>query len=43
MEGRLTEKQMNNFRQECDGEGLSSYPHPHLMAISGSSQRFLWA
>jgi pyruvate dehydrogenase E1 component len=31
MEGRLTESQMNNFRQECDGEGLSSYPHPHLM------------
>lgn len=31
MEGRLTEKQMDNFRQECDGEGLSSYPHPHLM------------
>ncbi|WP_426358409.1 pyruvate dehydrogenase (acetyl-transferring), homodimeric type [Pseudocolwellia sp. HL-MZ19] len=31
LEGRLTEKQMNNFRQECDGEGLSSYPHPHLM------------
>jgi pyruvate dehydrogenase E1 component len=31
IEGRLTEKQMDNFRQECDGEGLSSYPHPHLM------------
>jgi len=31
IEGRLTEQQMNNFRQECDGEGLSSYPHPHLM------------
>ncbi|SEK93010.1 pyruvate dehydrogenase E1 component [Colwellia chukchiensis] len=31
MEGRLTEEQMNNFRQECDGKGLSSYPHPHLM------------
>ena len=31
MEGRLTESQMDNFRQECDGEGLSSYPHPHLM------------
>ena len=31
VEGRLTEKQMDNFRQECDGEGLSSYPHPHLM------------
>jgi len=31
MEGRLTEDQMNNFRQECDGKGLPSYPHPHLM------------
>ncbi|OUS25567.1 pyruvate dehydrogenase (acetyl-transferring), homodimeric type [Thalassotalea sp. 42_200_T64] len=31
IEGRLTEEQMNNFRQECDGKGLSSYPHPHLM------------
>jgi pyruvate dehydrogenase E1 component len=29
--GRITEKQMNNFRQEVDGEGLSSYPHPWLM------------
>lgn len=31
MEGRLTEEQLNNFRQEVDGQGLSSYPHPHLM------------
>ncbi|WP_278384283.1 pyruvate dehydrogenase (acetyl-transferring), homodimeric type [Alteromonas mediterranea] len=31
MEGNLTEEQLNNFRQECAGEGLSSYPHPHLM------------
>jgi pyruvate dehydrogenase E1 component len=31
LEGRLTEEQMNNFRQEVDGNGLSSYPHPHLM------------
>ncbi|MBU2871150.1 pyruvate dehydrogenase (acetyl-transferring), homodimeric type [Colwellia sp. E2M01] len=31
VEGRLTEEQMNGFRQECDGKGLSSYPHPHLM------------
>ncbi|MCF2948686.1 pyruvate dehydrogenase (acetyl-transferring), homodimeric type [Paraglaciecola aquimarina] len=31
VEGNLTEDQLNNFRQECDGEGLSSYPHPHLM------------
>ena len=31
MLGRLTEKQMDNFRQEVDGDGLSSYPHPWLM------------
>lgn len=31
VEGRLTEEQLNNFRQEVDGKGLSSYPHPHLM------------
>ena len=31
LEGRVTEKQMDNFRQEVDGEGLSSYPHPWLM------------
>lgn len=29
--GRLTEEQLNNFRQEVDGNGLSSYPHPWLM------------
>ena len=31
LEGRLTKKQIENFRQEIDGEGLSSYPHPWLM------------
>tara|TARA_R110000787_G_scaffold102680_5_gene208743 strand:+ start:7900 stop:10551 length:2652 start_codon:yes stop_codon:yes gene_type:complete len=31
LEGRLTEKQLDNFRREVDGEGLSSYPHPWLM------------
>lgn len=31
LEGRLTETQLNNFRQEVSGEGLSSYPHPKLM------------
>lgn len=29
--GRFTEEQMNNFRQEVNGNGLSSYPHPWLM------------
>lgn len=31
LEGRLTEDQLNNFRQEVDGKGLPSYPHPKLM------------
>ena len=31
LEGRLTEEQLNNFRQEVEGKGLSSYPHPKLM------------
>ena len=29
--GELTEEQLNNFRQEADGNGLCSYPHPWLM------------
>ena len=31
MLGRLSEEQMDNFRQETDGKGISSYPHPWLM------------
>jgi pyruvate dehydrogenase E1 component len=31
LEGRLTEEQLDNFRQEVGGAGLSSYPHPRLM------------
>ncbi|MGB5832121.1 MAG: pyruvate dehydrogenase (acetyl-transferring), homodimeric type, partial [Thiohalocapsa sp.] len=31
LEGRLSEEQLYNFRQEVDGNGLSSYPHPWLM------------
>jgi pyruvate dehydrogenase E1 component len=31
LEGRLTEEQLDGFRQESGGEGLSSYPHPWLM------------
>ena len=31
MLGRLTDEQMDNFRQEVDGKGISSYPHPWLM------------
>ncbi|CAH0441730.1 MULTISPECIES: pyruvate dehydrogenase (acetyl-transferring), homodimeric type [Ralstonia solanacearum species complex] len=29
--GRLTENQLDSFRQEVDGHGISSYPHPWLM------------
>ena len=31
LEGRLSEDQLLNFRQEVGGKGLSSYPHPKLM------------
>ena len=31
LEGRISEEQLLNFRQETDGKGLSSYPHPWLM------------
>ncbi len=32
LEGRLNKKQLDNFRQEVNGNGLSSYPHPWLMS-----------
>jgi len=32
LEGRLSESQLDNFRREVGGEGLSSYPHPWLMS-----------
>jgi pyruvate dehydrogenase E1 component len=32
LEGRITESQMDHFRREVAGAGLSSYPHPRLMA-----------
>jgi pyruvate dehydrogenase E1 component len=31
LEGRLTEEQLDGFRQEVSRDGLSSYPHPWLM------------
>ncbi|MDO8562483.1 MAG: pyruvate dehydrogenase (acetyl-transferring), homodimeric type, partial [Candidatus Limnocylindria bacterium] len=31
LEGRLTEHQLDHFRREVTGHGLSSYPHPRLM------------
>src|SRR5476651_1825272 len=31
LEGRLTEAQLDSYRRETGGGGLSSYPHPWLM------------
>ncbi len=31
LEGRISAEQLDRFRQEVDGDGLSSYPHPWLM------------
>ncbi len=31
LEGRLSAEHLLNFRQEVDGKGVSSYPHPWLM------------
>ena len=31
LEGRITSKELDKFRQEVDPGGLSSYPHPWLM------------
>ena len=31
LEGRISEEQLENFRAETNGKGLSSYPHPWLM------------
>ena len=30
LEGRISEEQLEHFRREVDGKGLSSYPHPWL-------------
>ncbi len=31
LEGRINEHQLDNFRIEAGGKGISSYPHPYLM------------
>jgi pyruvate dehydrogenase E1 component len=31
LEGRLNEEQLDNFRRDVDGKGVTSYPHPKLM------------
>lgn len=47
LEGRLTAEQLEHFRRESlplpsGARGLSSYPHPHLMADFGNSRQFPW-
>jgi len=39
LEARWTEEQLDRFRQEVGGGGLSSYPHPWLMRTLASSPR----
>ena len=39
LEGRLTAEHIMHFRQETDGKGVSSYPHPWLMPILAVSNR----
>jgi pyruvate dehydrogenase E1 component len=43
MLGRLTEEQMDNFRQETGGKGISSYPHPWLMPDFWQFPTVSWA
>ncbi len=31
LEGRISDEEIQNFRREVGGKGLSSYPHPYLM------------
>lgn len=31
LEGRISEEQLQHYRREVEGKGLSSYPHPWLM------------
>jgi pyruvate dehydrogenase E1 component len=42
LEGRLTEQQLANFRQESDGKGIPSYPHPWLMPDFWQFRRCRW-
>lgn len=40
--GQLSQEQLDNFRQETGGNGLSSYPHPWLMPNFGNFLPFQW-
>ena len=42
LEGRITEKQLDKFRQEVEPGGLSSYPILGSCQNFGNSQLFLW-
>ena len=42
LEGRITEQQLNGFRQEVEKGGLSSYPHHGLCQTTGSFQPYQW-
>ena len=42
LEGRLQETDLDNFRREIDGRGLSSYPHPWLMPDYWQFQQSQW-
>ena len=46
LEGRISETQLDNFRMEVDGRGISSYPHPWLMPDywqTPTVSRWAWA
>ena len=42
LEGRLKEADLDNFRREVSGNGLSSYPHPWLMPNYWQFPQFQW-
>src|SRR5918996_1018510 len=48
LEGRLSEEQLDHFRRELGGNGLSSYPHPrfkrylHHRGIADTSKSKVW-
>ena len=42
VEGRLTEQQLLHYRQESEGNGIPSYPHPWLMPDFGSFRPCRW-
>jgi pyruvate dehydrogenase complex dehydrogenase (E1) component len=43
LEGRISEEQLDHFRMEVDGKGISSYPHPWLMPDFWQTPTCRWA